>query len=183
MRNLLIVLTISIGAYYWYYYGTSPFDSFETLANGDIVITKADTKLTFTDQGDFSTDLRIFGKSGFDGDAGSDPAPHPLLATPMAENAQVFNKFMCEINSLKSASLINVIPATAKLLRTVSSFKGGDERSCFNLVGKSLYLKGINPEASDFMNVRTQLLQANAQFGFEPKKYIFMTELTPIDCK
>ncbi|MCK4837202.1 MAG: hypothetical protein KAS94_00280 [Desulfobulbaceae bacterium] len=186
MRKLIIVLAVMGGVFYWQYFANStPFDSYTSLDNGDIVITKSTTELTFDDLGDFSADLRVFGNAGMDMDTEKELAPYPLLATPMAENAEVFNKFMCEINSLQNSSLINVIPATSSLLRKFKSMDGGsgDGRSCFNLVGKALYLKEVNPEAKVMMDMRGRLMRGIKQFNSDPERFIYVTELTDIECQ
>lgn len=184
MRNIIIVLVVMGGIFYWQYFANStPFDSYTTLDNGDIVITKSTTELTFDDLGDFSTDLRIFGNASMDMDIETELAPYPLLATPMTENAEVFTKFMCEINSLQNASLINVIPATSSLLRKFKSMDSNDDRSCFNLVGKALYLKEVNPEAKGMMVMRSRLMRGIKQFNSDPERFIYVSELTDIECQ
>jgi len=183
MRNLLVLLAISIGIFGWYYYGSGSYHSKEYNESGDIVFKNGKEEFIFKELGAFSAEVRVFGKTTLTGDD-DNIAKYSLIASPLGDNERIFSKFMCEINSLKKASLINVIADSSSLERKIGSMKGksGDERNCQTIEGKSLLLKNIYDEGADITNIQIQLLRALKQFNVDPRKYVLVTGLTPISC-
>ncbi len=183
MRNILILLVICTGIFWWFHYGSGSYDSMENNASGEIVFKNGKEEFIFKELGDFSAEVRVFGKTTLTGDD-DNIAKYSLIASPLGDNKRIFSKFMCEINSVKKASLINVIADTSSLERTIASMndKIGDERNCQIIGGKSLQLQNIYDNGVDITNIQIQLLRAQKQFNVDPRKYVLVNDLKPISC-
>ena len=189
MRNKLILLIISSALAIWYFTGpgVDKFGSVDMSGGDGVTMTKGNTKFLFKDLGEFSTDVRVFGKTTMSADMNGediDAAPYSLIASPLQQNAKTFNKFMCEVNSLKKASLINVIPQNASINREIINISGNDQkgRTCFTINGQSLKLKKVTYKGDDYTDFILFGKDRLTQFNVEPRKYVLVNELIRTSC-
>jgi hypothetical protein len=151
-------------------------------AAAGIQITKGDNEFLFEDGGVCEVDLRVFGFNENTTREEFGPLAlitHSFIATPMANNEDIFRKQMCESGSLNQASMLNIIINERDVLDKVLSVEADDaQRKCVHLSGKSLFMKQLTYKGEDFSDD----WQTSGQFKPDPYKYVLVSDIEQIAC-
>jgi hypothetical protein len=105
MRTLLILIILGFCVYKTYDKFIGSGVTVETTADGTLLMDKGRNKMELERLGDVKVDLRVFGLADSSNATGGNIGPfvfisHMVLATPLADNEAVFDKYLCERKSV-----------------------------------------------------------------------------------
>lgn len=183
MRRLLILGAVLAGAWFWWEGDNYDFGTVVASTDDELVIRKGDFTMELAKVEDVSLDLRVFTTANTRGVYGiedADIAPLYLLADTASQNAEVFQKYLCEEKSADQAAFIRLLIHSRPQAKEIESldFEGG-ERRCFNVSGTAYYIDRIihdDEEATErYTNIRSSA-------PIQPRRMLQLNNFREIAC-
>lgn len=178
MKKLLILVVIIAAGYAGYNHFYLNSESYYN-EQGMLVLEDGRNELHLAELGDVDVELRVFGATPVNQPAG--PAvfiTDLILATPMADNEETFNKYLCEKKSADQARFVQLIADQVSVDDIVQEIKGSKERNCVRLKGTSYKIHKSFMDGKDI----TSGLTVGPSPKSDPYKMVDVTSMEMIPC-